>query len=259
MEIEIMTTREVMQQQQGAVINLDDGFGGYKGEIEGDFGDEQLNSLLEGCLRIKFGKDNRHTVNGDPLPKDFQALAVKTVRAKLKWHPDKSLPPSHWVLAPNEKWPDIVALNNDAPKSEWITGPDGKPCGPYQRQSVLYLMGLPAATERYVFAGTANRDHASVEQLALTIKWRRQSTGKIIYPVVGFSDVLWSKRYALQRAYFVPMRWIEPNTGGGETLASDTIKTIGATAAPAIDDDELGLKTVAEPTLKDDLKDTIPY
>src|SRR5262249_15889402 len=155
------------------------------------------------------------------------------------------------ILAPNEKFPDIDALNKEAPKSEWITGPDGKPCGPYQNQSVLYFMGMTEATERYVFAGTANRDHVAIEQLTSTINWRRRTTRKFVYAVIGFSDVLWSKKWGLQRAYFVPVRWVEPNI---ESVAAATVKTIEEAATPAAStqqtDEQLGLKSVAEPTLK---------
>jgi hypothetical protein len=246
------------------VIDLDDGFGGYTSETEGDDTvDERPNSLIVG-KRIKFGKDNKYTIDGVAMPKDFQALAVKTLRAELKWGQDKALPPWYRVLAPNEKWPNIEALNKEAPKSEWITGPDGKSCGPYQNQSVLYLMGMTPAMERYTYAGTANRDHVAIEQLASTITWRRQTTGKLVYPVIAFSDTLWSKKWGMQKAYFVPVRWVELNFGGGEISAADTVKAIEATAASATStaqqvDEQLGLKPAAEPTAKEVTGDEIPF
>src|SRR5262245_463687 len=239
------------------IVDLDDGFSGYTNEIEGDTTDERPNSLIQG-QRIKFGKDNKWTVNGVTMAKDFQALAVKTLRAVLKWGQDKKLPPSAKVLTPNEKWPDINALNKQAPKSEWITGPDGKPCGPYQKQSVLYLMGMTPAMERYTYASTANSGHVAIEQLASTIAWRRQAVRKPVHAVVAFSDTLWSKKWGMQRAYFVPMRWVELNFGGA---AADTVKTIEETAAsPASTvDEQLGLKPVAEPTAKEVTGDEIIY
>jgi hypothetical protein len=264
----------MMEQKKQSLLDLDDGFSGYTTESEGDVADERPNSLIVG-LRIKFdGKAIKYTVNGVILPKDFQALAIKTLRAVLKWHPDKSLPPEYKVLAPNEKFPDIDARNEEAPKSEWITGPDGKPCGPYQKQSVLYLLGITPAMERYTFAATANNGHVAIEQLASTITWRRQTTGKPVYAVVGFSDVLWSKRFGMQRPYFIPVRWVEPNfgndtadtakpiNGNGGALA-DAMKTIEETVASAVStqqtDEQLGLKSVAEPTLREDLKDEVPF
>src|SRR5262249_15445856 len=86
--------------------------------------------------------------------------------------------------------------------------------------------------------------HVAVDQLAGTINWRRQTTRKPVYRVVGFSDVLWSKKWGLQRAYFVPVRWVEPDLGienaspdtpqlnSGGTFA-DTVKTIEETVASA--------------------------
>jgi len=267
-----MTTRELMEQKKSrSITDLDDGFSGYTCETEGDTVDERPNSLLQG-KRIKFdGRSNKWTVDGVPMPKAFQLLAVKTLRAVLKWGKDKSLPPTYELLAPNQKFPDIDAKNKDAPKAEWITGPDGKPCGPYQNQSVLYLMGMTAAMERYTYASTANNGHVAVDQLAGTINWRRQTTRKPVYPVVGFSDVLWSKKWGLQRAYFVPVRWVEPDLGIENASPdrpqlntfAETVKTIEETVASATSiteemDKQLGLKSV-EPTLKQDLDDEIAF
>src|SRR5215831_9876482 len=89
-----MTTRELMEQKKSrSFTDLDDGFSGYTCEIEGDIVDERPNSLLQG-KRIKFdGRSNKWTLDGVPMPKDFQLLAVKTLRVVLKWGKDKSLPP----------------------------------------------------------------------------------------------------------------------------------------------------------------------
>src|SRR5262249_14096593 len=116
-----MTTREMMQSSTSAIAlnTLDDGFGGYTSETEGgDEGQQQL-SLIQGH-RIKFGNDYKYTVNGVALPPNFQAIAVSTIRATIKWPVDKSRPKIVKILGPNEKFPDLPALNAAAPQSEWI-------------------------------------------------------------------------------------------------------------------------------------------
>jgi hypothetical protein len=216
------------------VTPADDGFAGYVTTVEG--ADQQsFSGVIQGTL-MKFGNDakwyTRDTIAIDPA-KEF--LAVGVSRVVQKWL--HSMPVETITLAPGQPSPDVERMNAETPQSEWEMGPDGKPRGPWQAQQIVYM--LDAATmDKYSFPTGTIGGSKAIKELVDKINWIRGCKGAGFYPVITLADTHMPTRFGgRQRPHFIVKRW----------------EKIGGTPAAAIS------TTVAPPTLKEDLKDEIPF
>src|SRR6516225_11043953 len=104
-----------------ALVNLD-GFDGYTDEYEGGEHDQdQFTSgrVIQGT-RINFTNEAIWVdAAKQKLPDDLELIVVDIGRVVQKWGKDNlpSGPPI--ILAPNQKFPDIKAMNEKCPKTEW--------------------------------------------------------------------------------------------------------------------------------------------
>src|SRR6516225_880338 len=71
-------------------------------------------------------------VEGEELPENLELCPVDVLRVVQKWHDQQ--PIETIILEPHQKFPDIKRMNEEAPKEEWVEGPDDKMHGPYQAQ-----------------------------------------------------------------------------------------------------------------------------
>jgi hypothetical protein len=116
-----------------------DGFDGYEDQIEGRE-QSQGGGIIQGEL-VKFANDYTWvTRDGEELSPDLELVVVDIKRIVQKWHDGQ--PVQTIELQPLQKFPDVEKMNADTPRSEWIKGPDGELCGPWQAQHVLYLLTL---------------------------------------------------------------------------------------------------------------------
>jgi hypothetical protein len=160
------------------------------------------------------------------------------------------------VLEPGQKFPDIEALNEKTPRSEWTKGPDGQPRAPWQAQHIVYLLN-PETMDRYSFPTGTVGGAIAVREVVDKCKWMRKFRGTHVYPVVLLADTHMRTRFGgRQRPHFIVKRWV--NLGPDE-------KALPAPEPPALEsgatkaEPSPGLKTVEEPSLKEQMNDEIPF
>jgi hypothetical protein len=94
-----------------------DGFEGYEDEVSG--------RLIQGT-HIKFTNEAMWvTKAGEEIPADLELVVVDILRVVQKWKDKRPVEGETRILAPGEKFPDIKAMNEAAPREEWGEGPDG--------------------------------------------------------------------------------------------------------------------------------------
>src|SRR5262249_54537645 len=153
-----------------ALINLD-GFDGYTDESEGGEQDQDQNTprrVIQG-ERIAFSKQGIWVgADKQPLPSNLQLLVADVIRVVQKWGPDGMPAADPHILGPNEKWPDIDAMNEACPKSEWRMY-FNQLIGPYQKQRVVYLWD-PVTMNKYTWPTSSNSGMAAVANLVEKIQ-----------------------------------------------------------------------------------------
>jgi len=116
-----------------------DGFDGYTDEVESaDNADEALpqhahQRVIQGTqISFDYKKSMWVDENGQPLPPERPYIVARIRRLVQKWTPDNKLDGPPQEIGPNQKWPDVEAMNEKRPKSEWRMYFD-QLVGPYQR------------------------------------------------------------------------------------------------------------------------------
>lgn len=217
-----------------------DGFESYTDEVEN--AEEARNTgVIQGSC-VKFTNESAWELrDGEVMPADVELVAVDIARVVQKWVNQE--PVETRILAPGEKFPDISELNEQVPKSEWGEGPDGRPRGPWQSQHIVYLLN-PQTMDRYTFPTGTVGGAIAVRDLVDKTNWMRKFRGAHVYPVVTLSDTFMKTRFGgRQRPHFLIKRWV------GMGPAED--KALPAPTSPA--------QAVTEPTLKEELSDSIPF
>jgi hypothetical protein len=223
-----------------------DGFEGFESGVEGQ--EAQGRGVIRGAC-VRFTNEATWTINdGEELPSDLELVAVDVIRVVQKWI--NQMPVETRILAPGEKFPDLKALNETAPKNEW-TEVEGKLRGPWQAQHVVYLIN-PTTLDRYSYPTGTTGGAIAVRELVDKTKWMRSFRGANVYAVVTLSDVFMNTRFGgRQRPHFVIKRWIM--LGPKETALPAPTPEI---AKPAADAD---LRTVEPPSCAEEMNDEIPH
>ena len=182
-----------------------DGFEGYEDRVEGD--DQPHGGGVIKGTAIRFTNEATWTNRDqDELPDDLELVVVEVARVVQKWI--NRLPVETRILEPREKFPDIEELNQNAPRSEWSDGPDGKSCGPWQAQRVVYLLDLKTM-DRFTFPTGTHGGQAAVRDLVDKIKWMRKLRGAYVYPIIRLSDAFMPTRFGgRQGPHFEIKRWV---------------------------------------------------
>jgi hypothetical protein len=182
-----------------------DGFEGHTTEVEGE-DERQSGSIIKGTL-IKFTNDFAWVTHPDlsELPAGLELVPVKVERIVQKWV--DQTPVETRILAPGERFPNLKAMNEAAPKHEWSEGPDGQMRGPYQMQHVLYLVHLQTM-ERYTYPTSTIGGTRAITDLVDQINWMRRYRGQHVYPIVTLADVHMKTRFGgRQRPAFTIKAW----------------------------------------------------
>src|SRR5262245_6954185 len=96
-----------------------DGFNGFEDAVEG--GERQAAGPIVGTL-IRFSNTAEWQMrDGEVLSANAEYVAIDIVRVAQKWSKDHQ-PVETIILAPGQKFPDIVKMNGAIPE-EWIEGP----------------------------------------------------------------------------------------------------------------------------------------
>jgi hypothetical protein len=211
-----------------------------------------------------------------------------------KWSPE-NLPLETRILAPNEPWPDIDAMNDACPRNEWRQDFNGNPVGPWQAQRVCYLMHEISMKKFTYVTGTIGGQRA-MSELASNVAWMRKRVNAGATPIVKLESIFMPTRYGGRMAPSLTIvRWLGPSGGGGESIgvtapptalppqsaaaqgnpATSTAEilpplkssaTSAPTAKPAAKPKSkaemkptAGLQPIEQPTVKRDLQDEIPW
>jgi hypothetical protein len=126
------------------------------------------------------------------------------MRVVQKWQ-DKL--PIETVILKRGQNLDLKRMNEDTPKREWVKGPDGKLCGPWQRQYLVYLLN-PKTMTRYTFVTGSLGGGVAVRELEQAIDDRQKWAQKSLRPIVTLSDAHWPTQFGdRRRPEFLIVDW----------------------------------------------------
>jgi hypothetical protein len=213
-------------------------------------------------MRLAFTNDYIWVDNNEEeFPPDRQLLLMRHRRVLQKWGLDnKPIAEENRFLEEGEKWPDVEAMNEAAPQSEWREGPTGLQ-GPWQCQHLFYFLD-PNTFERFTYPTNTVGGHIAVGELKAAIKDARLVYGPRVNPIVTLSDTFMKTKYSAsgrQRPHFVVVRWVamgrvEPPKA---LLAETKALPAPTQVQPEPTQPELQLTAVQEPSLRED-NDDIP-
>jgi hypothetical protein len=194
---------------------------------------------------------------------DWSVIDADIARVVQKWGKDNMPSEPPIILAPNQKYPDIKAMNEKCPKTEWRER-FGKLEGPYQAQKIVYLWD-PITMNKYSWPTSTTGGHICIAELVEKIQMMRRFKKHRVYAVVKLSSRLMSKRYNRQRPDLIVLRWVTLD-GNTSLSATETPAITGPTTAVAkpatpqeVLDQFAGMKTVTPPTAKEATEDSIPF
>ena len=230
-----------------------DGFSGFNEEVEGA-DRPQGGSVIHGTL-IKFTSEAEWvTGNGDEMSRERELIVVDMVRIVQKWV--DQMPQETIIVPPGEKFPDINAMNEAAPQSEWREDLNGNKVGPYQKQIVVYLLDA-LSLDKLTFPRSTTGGGIACRDLSDKVAWMLKNRGPRVSAVITLSDTFMPTKYGgRKRPHFEVVRWIGFDTGeGGDALSAPKPALAGGAAAtPEIPP----WSEVEEPSLKEELNDDLP-
>jgi hypothetical protein len=232
-------------------------FTGYEDLVEGEE-EQQIGALIQGT-KIKFTNTAMWMANGDEeLPADLKLVVVEILRVVQKWGPDgKPIEEHTRILAPGEKWPDVAALNEACPRSEWREF-RGQMFGPWQAQRIVYFVDLFATMAKYTWPTATIGGRIAINDLVDRTKWAQKFHGAPLYPIVTLSDIPMNTRYGeRQRPHFIVQKqWMSfrPN-GEMQQVELMAKKQLDAFAA----EESGGVKLIDPPTAKQVTGDEVRF
>jgi hypothetical protein len=210
--------------------------------------------------RIAFSKQGIWvSADKQPLPSNLQLLVADVIRVVQKWGSDGMPAEEPRILGPDEKWPDVEAMNEACPKNEWRMH-FNQLIGPYRKQKIVYLWD-PNSMKKYTWPTSSNSGMACVTDLAEKVQMMRQFKKVKAYPIVALSSLLWSKRYNTPGPALALQSSVRKDEGGA-LLPIATAPAALTNSKPQTVEDTLdqfiGLKQVDPPTAKEATDDEIP-
>ena len=121
---------------------------GFENHHESD--ERSGNRIIQGTL-VKFTNEAEWVTRDDEkISADHELIVTDILRVAQKWKDGK--PVETRILGPGENFPDLEALNEAAPKSEWVEGPDGQKRGPHQNQYIAHALD-PKTMDQFTLLG----------------------------------------------------------------------------------------------------------
>jgi hypothetical protein len=231
---------------------------GYTDAVAGD--DERTSENAIQGQRVRFTNEGTWLLMDEtPLTKKLVAANVR--RCVTKWGLNNK-PEKTRFLAPGEPIPDIKGLNEAAPKSEWKDGPNGQPQGPYQAQTLVYLIDL-IGLDKYTYASGTIGGGIAVRELIDKILWLRRFRGNNAYPLVQLANRFMKTKWGGRpRPHFEIMEWIILDPASG-MIPTDDPRQLPSPQQPAEVPgkplDAEPLKTVKPPSYAEELNDKINF
>jgi hypothetical protein len=178
------------KQESEMVDKNSDGLDGFDGGNDGGG-----NSIIQGS-KLKFSKEGEWLIGEDVVAADREFVVVEGIKVYQKWIDQR--PVETHRLAMHEQLPDIDALNNAAPREEWVEK-FGRDVGPWDWSYVLYLMDLKTAQVFTYVTNTAGGGQA-VRALRQSVGMARRMYGDNVYPKVLLRDVFMNTKFGGRQA-----------------------------------------------------------
>lgn|SRR5262249_52985601 len=216
---------DLVKDLKGSVAVRSDGFAGYNRAIEG----KADRSGVAGIVKYN---EPKWLHNGIELPADDEYIVTGIGRFVLKWHPDKSLAPDREAIPDGKPFPDVDQLNAEEPRENWVTGPDGKPKGPWAIERQVSL--LNRALDKFTYVTSTIGGGVCVDQLVDKVNSLREFYGNPnICAVVKLANTFMPTGYGgQQRPHFVYQRAVTYGDGG-------EVRTIEPPTAKQVTGDEI--------------------
>jgi hypothetical protein len=235
----------------------------------GSFDQSQMGgkaSAFGGARILKFMQGTYHTTLGEVVEPARELVSLGLAKIVQKFVGKQLL--ETIPIGPHDAFPDIDAMNEAAPRSEWGIGLNGLPQGPYNRALILKLLDL-VTMDRYAFVTKSLGGQIAIGDLSDKTKIRRRLQGPCVTPVVSCRSTLFKTRYNPhdRRPHFEPLRWIELKGDAALAQPAKPLQLTGDQAAPIAPKTEapiapatapLGV-TVPEPTMQQELDDKVVF
>jgi hypothetical protein len=210
-----------------------------------------------GARLLKYVTDHYVTREGEVIEPSREMIVLGLKKVIQKFVGQKLV---DTIEVPDgEKMPDVNAMNEAAPREEWGTDLNGNPVGPFVR--VLVLKMLDASTmDRFAFVTSSVGGSIAVGDLSDKTKVMRRLNGPNVVPVVSCNVTNFKTRFSMRkRPDFRLVRWIALGGDSGLPKPAEQ-KTLAAPAPAPVKKKAVGIGTVvAEPTLKQEANDEIPF
>jgi hypothetical protein len=230
-----------------------DGFSGFNEEVEGADDRPQGGSMIQGTL-IKFTMEGEWvTGNGDPMPSGQELIVIDLVRAVQKWIDGKVV--ETIIVPPGAKFPDVKAMNEAAPRSEWREDMSGKMAGPWQMRYYVYLLDAHKL-DKFTFPTSTIGGGMCCREIAGKVAFMREHKGPKVSAIITLADTFMNTQWGgRQRPHFNVVRWIGFDGGADKALPESKPSLEGGAAAKS---EAPPWNEVEEPTLREELNDDLP-
>ena len=200
--------------------------------------------------KLKFTNDGIWVDSDEnEIPPTLELIVVDRQRTLQKWGRDGA-PLESRFLEPDEPWPNIEALNNSAPRSEWREA-FGQMQGPWQCSWILYFFD-PVSGDKYTYVTATTGGHMCVGDLSDKIKMIRKVRGRV-HPVVTLATTHMNTKFGgRERPSFKVVRWVRLGGDGILPASSETPPALPAQDTP-------GMAVVEEPTVAEIVNDKIRF
>jgi hypothetical protein len=180
-----------------------------------DSADETNDSIIKGT-KLKFTLEYKWVAGDVEISPERELLAVGFLKIEQKWIPGQDPPAETRILAPNEEFRNIPALNKKAPREEWQER-FGEPRGPWQAAQVVYLLDRTTMeiftyiAPTPMFKGDKSGNFGgtrAIRELRESTKLARRVHGAPVYAVVTLTDTPMKTSFGgRQRPHFQIVRF----------------------------------------------------
>ena len=243
-----LTQKQMVKIMREVTQYHDDDDDGYSGSLTSG-------RLIKGQL-LRWN-ETQGWVDRDGLPPPEIVLAIATAEALQCW---KGKRPVETITA--RPLPDVTALNEAVPKSEWELDLTGKPKGPWVHQVIVYLID-PTSGGFFTYLNSTIGAHIAVEQLREKVITMRALRGARVVPVVKLSHRPMKTAFGMKhRPEFEVVDWKQRGGDGGIIAGPRTPQLNGPAPASKTTTAEqtiAGMDDVKPATTKEIIGDEIPW
>lgn len=206
--------------------------------------------VIQGTL-LRFANEGQwKNSNGEAISPQLELCVHSVARVVQKWIDDTPLHDLTRHLHPSEAIPDLDAMNDKCPKSEWGVDFNNKPKGPWQFQHIIYLFNLDTYAKYSWPFNTVGGNIAREELVDATKMKRLIANSPNVYPVIVLGSAHMNTAYGGRlRASLIIKRWISFGAQGALP---------GAPAPAALPPAEKPAEKKQKPN-NDDLNDEINF